>query len=163
MHTSISTNSQQVSVDASGYNFFFICIEEFNSTLLLSYALPGQISSFSDCLSAVLCHKATIIMEYWWKGSIYTAVPPTSASEVVGQHNKTEGIAFRIALVLHFLQWWVLEISVPKNLAVNSVPFLLNSFFTQDQSRYFKSHRNYLKICATKEPVGTVYFSLWFK
>ena len=26
--------------------------------------------------------------EYWWEGSTYTVIPPTSVSDVVGQHNK---------------------------------------------------------------------------
>ena len=32
------------------------------------------------------------VMEYWWEGSASTAIPPTSASDAVGQHNKIEGI-----------------------------------------------------------------------
>ena len=39
------------------------------------------------------------VMEYYWKGSLFTAIPPTSAFEVVGQHNKIRGITFRAALV----------------------------------------------------------------
>jgi len=38
-------------------------------------------------------------MEYWWKGSSSTAVPPTSASDVVGQHNKIADITFEAALI----------------------------------------------------------------
>jgi len=34
------------------------------------------------------------VMEYCQKGSISTAIPPTSTSDVVGQHNKTGGITF---------------------------------------------------------------------
>ena len=40
------------------------------------------------------------LMEYWWKGSAFTAIP-TSTSDVVGQHNKTGGITFRAALYKH--------------------------------------------------------------
>ena len=39
------------------------------------------------------------VMEYYWEGSLFTAIPPTSAFEVVGQHNKIRGITFRAALV----------------------------------------------------------------
>jgi len=28
------------------------------------------------------------ITEYWWEGSLSTAIPPPSASDVVGQQNK---------------------------------------------------------------------------
>ena len=37
--------------------------------------------------------------EYWWEGPASTATPPTSASNVMGQHNKIGGITFRAALV----------------------------------------------------------------
>jgi len=37
--------------------------------------------------------------DYWWEGSTHAAIPPTSASDVVGQHNKIEGIAFGAALM----------------------------------------------------------------
>lgn len=37
--------------------------------------------------------------ENWWEGSTSTARPLTSASEVVGQHNKIESITFRAALL----------------------------------------------------------------
>jgi len=39
------------------------------------------------------------VMEYWWEGSTPTAIPPTSASDVIGQHHKIRGITFRAALV----------------------------------------------------------------
>ena len=35
-------------------------------------------------------------MEYWWEGSTSTAVPPTSASDVVGLHHKLGSITFSI-------------------------------------------------------------------
>jgi len=38
-------------------------------------------------------------MEYQWEGSTSTATPPTSASDIVGQHNKIEGITPWTALV----------------------------------------------------------------
>jgi len=39
-------------------------------------------------------------MEYWWEGSAPTAIPPTSASDVMGQHNKIGDISFEAALVI---------------------------------------------------------------
>ena len=39
------------------------------------------------------------VMEYWWEGSTSAAVPPTSASNVVGQPINTEGITFGAALI----------------------------------------------------------------
>jgi len=41
------------------------------------------------------------IREYWWEGSTSTAIPPTPASDIVGQHNKIRGITFGAAFV-HF-------------------------------------------------------------
>jgi len=38
-------------------------------------------------------------MEYWWEGSTSAAILPTSASDVMGQHNKIGGITFGAALV----------------------------------------------------------------
>jgi len=39
-------------------------------------------------------------MEYWWEGSISTAIPPTSTSDIVGQQNRIGGITFKAALLL---------------------------------------------------------------
>jgi len=41
-------------------------------------------------------------MGYWWEGSTFTAIPPTSASDVIDQHNKIVGITFRAALLQVF-------------------------------------------------------------
>jgi len=40
------------------------------------------------------------LTEYWWEGSTSTAISPTSASDVVGQHNKIGDINFGATLVL---------------------------------------------------------------
>jgi len=42
-------------------------------------------------------------MENWWEGSASTAIPPTSALDVMGQHHKIGGIIFRAALILYEL------------------------------------------------------------
>ena len=39
------------------------------------------------------------VLEYWWEGSTSTAVPPTSASDAVGQHNQIGGITFGASLI----------------------------------------------------------------
>jgi len=38
------------------------------------------------------------VMEHWQEGSTSTVIPSTSASDVVGQQNKTGGITFRAVL-----------------------------------------------------------------
>ena len=39
------------------------------------------------------------VAEDWWEGWTSTAVSPTSASDVVGHHNKIGGITFRAVLI----------------------------------------------------------------
>ena len=54
----------------------------------------------SDCPSAAICHtQQQIVTEYLWEGSTSSAIPPTSTSDIVGQHNKIGGITFRAALI----------------------------------------------------------------
>jgi len=38
-------------------------------------------------------------MEYWQEDSASTDIPPPSASDVVGKHNKIRGITFVAALI----------------------------------------------------------------
>ena len=64
-----------------------------------SYALPCQ-TWF--CQTAPLLPSVTRqqhVREYWWESSTSTAIPPPSTSDVVGQHNKVGGTAFRAALI----------------------------------------------------------------
>jgi len=42
-------------------------------------------------------------MEHWWDNSAFTAVPPTSTSDVMDQHNKMGGITFGAALVKYIV------------------------------------------------------------
>src|SRR5258705_7291625 len=62
----------------------------------------------SDCPSAALWHTATKLMGYWREGSTSVAIPPTSACDVMDQHNKIGGISFGAPLV-----------SIPSNLLPN--------------------------------------------
>jgi len=38
-------------------------------------------------------------MKYWWEGSACTDIPPTSASDVVGEYNKIGGITFGASML----------------------------------------------------------------
>ena len=54
------------------------------------------------CQTALLLPSVTQqqnVMEHWGEGSASTAIPPTSASDVVGQCNRTGAVTFRAALV----------------------------------------------------------------
>jgi len=67
-----------------------------------SYALPCQ-TPF--CQTTPLLPSVTgqqHVMGYWWEGSTSTAIAPTSASDIVGQHHQIGGITFTAALLL----WW---------------------------------------------------------
>jgi len=68
-----------------------------------SYTLLCQVPF---CQTAPLLSSVTQqqnVMEYWWEGPTPTVMPPTSASDVVGQHNKIGGITFGTVLVLRML------------------------------------------------------------
>ena len=60
-----------------------------------SYALPCQTASLLSFVA-----RQQNLTEYWREGSTSTAISPTSASDVRGQHNKTGGINFGATLVL---------------------------------------------------------------
>ena len=67
--------------------------------LFASYALPCQ-TPF--CPAAPVLPSVTQqqhVMGYWWEGSTSTAIPPTSTSDTVGQHDKIGGIHFKTALI----------------------------------------------------------------
>ena len=59
----------------------------------------------SDYPSADICHTQESIMEYWLESSTSPAIPPTSASGIMGQHNKIGGIIFRAPLILACLSY----------------------------------------------------------
>ena len=42
-------------------------------------------------------------MGYWWEGSASTATSPTSASDVMGQHNKIRGITFGEPIIKYII------------------------------------------------------------
>ena len=70
----------------------------------ISYVLPHWMSF---CQSAPLQPAVTQqqnVVAYWQEGSTSTAIPSTSTSDVVGQHNKIGGITFRATLVCSFIK-----------------------------------------------------------
>jgi len=62
----------------------------------------------SDCPSAAICHTQHV-MGYGWKGSTSNAIPPTSAFDIMGQHNKIERIPFRAQLYCSLQILWILK------------------------------------------------------
>jgi len=63
-----------------------------------SCTLPRQ-AQFCQTAPLLLSvtHQETV-MEYWWEGSSYTAIPPKSTSDIVGQCNKIGSITFGASL-----------------------------------------------------------------
>lgn len=64
----------------------------------VSYAFPCQISL---CQTTPLLPSVTQqhdLMEYWWEGTIPTAIPPTSAAHVESQQNTIGGVSFGTVL-----------------------------------------------------------------
>ena len=91
----VSINVQQPSMNTNGCHVFHV--QEFSDTLFfISTSMSGTI--LSDCCFTAICHGGGT--EYWWEGSTSTAIPPTSTSNAMGQHNKIGSITFRAALIL---------------------------------------------------------------
>jgi len=77
-----------------------------------SYTLP---CSTPFCRTVPLLPSVTWqqnLREYWWEGSTSTAVPPTSASDIMCQHCSKGGIRFGTALIHSLLGIWVFSASV---------------------------------------------------
>ena len=72
-----------------------------------SYVLPHQ-KPF--CQSAPLLPSVTEqqnVTKYRWEGSTSTAIPSTSASDIMAQHNKIGGTTFRTVLILYGIMLWL--------------------------------------------------------
>jgi len=70
-----------------------------------AYFLCGEIQWHTFASSTFPCEMPSVarqqnVMEYCWESSTSTAIPSTSASDVMGQHNKIGGITFRAAVVI---------------------------------------------------------------
>jgi len=55
--------------------------------------------SMSDAILLPSVTQQQDLMGYWWEDSPSTAIPPTSASDLVGQYIKIGGITFGADLV----------------------------------------------------------------
>ena len=96
-HCLVSINIQQMLMNVSECKFFHM--EGFKLQPFASYSLSHQ-TSF--CQNAPLLPSVTQqqkVMKYWWECSTSTAIPPTPASDVVGQHNRIGDIIFGAHLI----------------------------------------------------------------
>ena len=92
-------------------------------------------------------------MEYWWEGSASTAIPPTSASDIMGQQNKIEGITFSVALLVLFIKRLDLSRNqiLPFIVAVNVIVYVTFNVFLLTESKNEQGSVTML----------TVYFITW--
>jgi len=70
-----------------------------NVSAIASYGLPCQAPFCQTGPLLLSVSWQQNVMKYWWKGSASTAIPPTSTSDVLGQHNEIEDINFGSAPV----------------------------------------------------------------
>jgi len=96
IHCLVSINAQRISMNASGWCFF--CMENLITHLCSTHtSLSDAIRS--HCPSAAVRHTQQHALEYCWEASASNAIPPTSASAIMGQQNKTGGIVFGAAIL----------------------------------------------------------------
>jgi len=94
IHWLVSINVQQESVNVSGAIF-----SRWRNSVLhtsytfASYALPCPMPFVQTALLPPSVTWQQNVLEYWLKGSTSTAIQPTSASEVIDQHNKIGDIS----------------------------------------------------------------------
>ena len=95
VHWVVSINVQQTLMNVSSCHFF----PTWRNSLPPLYSICTSMSDtlLSDCPSAAICHIATTWHGNWWEGSTPTAIPPTSVSDTVGQHNKAGGVTLAVA------------------------------------------------------------------
>ena len=97
IHCLVSINIQQVSMNVSGCHFF--CMEKISCTPLLYPHFHVRHCFVGLPLCCHLRHSNKMPKGYQREGSTSTAIPPASASDVVGHQNKTGGVTFSAALV----------------------------------------------------------------
>ena len=65
-----------------------------------SYAIPCQPPFCQTAPLLPSVAQQQDVAEYWWEGSASTAIPPASASAVMGRHSKGGGITLRASFIL---------------------------------------------------------------
>jgi len=68
--------------------------EEIKFYAFSSYALSCQMPFCQAASQLPFFTWQQNVMEYWWEGLVYTAIPPTSTFGVVGHNNKIGSIIF---------------------------------------------------------------------
>ena len=97
LHPLFDPHKDSASVNECQWGTFFPH-EEIQLNMFASYALPCQMSfcQTTPLLPSIAWQQNK--RENWREVSLSTAIPPTSASDVVSQHREMEGITFGAAL-----------------------------------------------------------------
>ena len=80
-------------------NYVAYCLQsKYRKNQIRDFLLCTQ--STPKVMPSIYLHDNYKRQQYWQEGSASTAIPPTPASDIVGQHNKIGG-----ALLLHHYFW----------------------------------------------------------
>ena len=96
IHHSASIIIQQVSVNVKQLSFF--PHEGIHLHPFVSYTLSCQTPFCQTAPLLPSVAQQQNVMKYFQEGSTSTAIPPTSASDIVGRHNKIGGITLGVDL-----------------------------------------------------------------
>ena len=101
-HALFGLHNRSASVNECWWVPFFLHggIKFIRLHMIASSALPYQMPFCQTAPLLPSVMQQQNVMEYCWEGSASTAVPATSASDIVGQHHKIGSITLRAALVL---------------------------------------------------------------
>ena len=83
IHYLVSINIQKALMNVRGCIFLCACMKEFKWHTFASYTLPCPMPFCQTVYLPLSVTWQQNIMEYWWEDLTSTAIPPTSASDVV--------------------------------------------------------------------------------
>ena len=106
-HLLFGLHKQSASIDACQWVPFFFLHEEIQLDTLASYTISCQMSFCQTAPLLRFVRWEQNVMEYCQEGSTSTVLPPTSASNVTGQHNKIGSIIFGAALVCMYIYIYI--------------------------------------------------------
>ena len=99
----VSLHKHSASPNECQWVHFFFYMGKFNDRALLHTHFLVRHHSVRLPLCCHLSHGNKMKCNIDGKVQPFTAIPPTSASDVMGQHDKIGGITFRAALVYYYL------------------------------------------------------------
>lgn len=133
-----------------------LCLHEYSVSMNVSrclFLLHGGIhfhvfASYTHSCWMPFCQTALLLpsdpqqqneTEYCMKGSTSTAIPPTFASDILGQHNKIGGVTFGTALIIVQLMQFLM---VEQGINVSLMQILSVMYSIQDNPRAMAGYSN---------------------